>query len=370
MRTTPPLSLALLLLASCSTTTTVTSENGMPVNEVRQGNAVVQEAPKPVDPDEWRAARGSILRTFAFRALDKNLIKEARQYLTEACEMDPGDTASHAALARLYLAEGDAPTALVYAERAALAKPGDPEVSMVYAAALAENNQPEKATATLEAAWTAIEHDPRFARAILTHYAAMGQTDEAKDFVHKLLLEDPTHATSWAISADLMLAEGDLKGATEGYRKALEIDPNTPTPDSVAEALGQNQGGDPMMVAVHAAERRGDYSSAVNLYRYLVEARPVDYELRLGYARSLCEQKRYALADHELDQVPLGARGWRGHLLQAKLDIHAQRWGHARTTLDLALEERPELRSAALLRGYVEQQIAAQKQQGQDTEDA
>jgi Tfp pilus assembly protein PilF len=368
MRIQTPLSLALLIAASCSSAPEQNS--GYPVNEVRQSGSVKQEAPEPVDPEEWRAARGSILRTFAFRALDKNLVKEARQYLTEACEMDVNDTASHAALARLYLAEGDAPTALVYAERAATVKPEDPEISMVYAAALAENNQPEKATATLEATWNAIEHDPRFARAILTHYSALGKTKEAKDFVRQLLLEDPNHASSWATSADLMLAEGDLEGAVEGYKRALEIDPNTPTPESVSHALGQRQGGDAMLVAVQDAERRGDYAAAINLYRYLVDARPLDSELRLGYARSLWEENRYDLANHEMAKVPIGVRGWRGHLLQAKLNIQQEKWGLARTALEMALEERPELRAAALLRSYVDEQIAAAKEQADETEDA
>jgi Tfp pilus assembly protein PilF len=370
VKPTRTLPFALLLAAGCSSAPQEETTRSIPVNEVRQAGQASQQAPEPVDPDEWRAARGSILRTFAFRALDKKLIKEARQYLTEACEMDPGDTASHAALARLYLAEGDSQSALVYAERAATAKPGDPEISMVYAAALAETNQVEKATETLEATWTAIEQDPRFARSILTHYAAMGKTQEARDFVRELLLEDPNHASTWATSADLMLAEGDLEGAVEGYRRALEIDPNTPTPASVAEALGSESGVDPMRASLRAAERREDWDAAANLYRFLVDAHPLDTDLRLGYARSLWELERIELADAQMREVPIGVRGWRGHLLQAKLDIRAERWGSARTALDLAIVERPELRAAALLRGYVEERIAAERSEDAGTEDA
>ena len=103
---------------------------------------------EPIETSDWQEARGSILRTFAFRALEKNLVEEARQYLSEACEINPNDIACHAALARLYLAEGDHQSALVYAERASIVAPDNPEISMVYAAALAENNRLEEATAT------------------------------------------------------------------------------------------------------------------------------------------------------------------------------------------------------------------------------
>ncbi|MHC4380986.1 MAG: tetratricopeptide repeat protein, partial [Planctomycetota bacterium] len=201
------------------------------VNQVRtKVGPVEKQVAEQTDPGEWAKARGSILRTFAFRALEKGLVQQAREYLSEACEIDATDTASHAALARLYLAEGDAESALTYAERAAIVVPEDPEINMVYAAALAENHRLEEATAALEKTWEVVEHNPQFARAILTHYSAMGQTSEAKDFVHRMLTEDPGQAASWSISGDLMLATGDLEGATEAYRKAIEIDPYIPTP--------------------------------------------------------------------------------------------------------------------------------------------
>jgi|FLOH01.1.fsa_nt_gi Tfp pilus assembly protein PilF len=322
---------------------------------------------EPVETSDWQAARGSILRTFAFRALEKNLVEEARSYLTEACEIDPNDIACHAALARLYLADGDQKSALIYAERAARVAPNNPEISMVYAAALAENNRMEEATATLETAWNEVEHNPIFARAILTHYSAMGRTDQAKDFVQKILMEDPSHASSWALAGDLLLSEGDLEAAGESYRKALEIDPNTPTPESVQLILGSTPAGqDPLFSVAQAAEAKGDYKSATNLYRFLVETKPLNMDARMGLSRVLLEQKRFEQADYQLSQVTLGVRGWRGNVLQAKLDIHFERYGQARTALKLALQERPDQRAAELLLAFVEERIQEDLADGQE----
>jgi Tfp pilus assembly protein PilF len=330
-------------------------------------NGSRKQLDKPGETGDWQEARGSILRTFAFRALEKNLVEEAREYLTEACELDPNDVACHAALARLYLAEGDAQSALVYAERAAAAAPDSPEISMVYAAALAENNRMDEATATLETAWEAVENDPIFARAILTHYSALGQTNEAKDFVHKVMMEDPNHATSWALAGDLLLSEGDLEGAGESYRKALEIDPNTPTPSSIEMVIGKNPAGeDPLVSSAQAAEAKGDLESATNLYRFLVDTKPLDMNVRLGLSRVLWAQNRYEQADYQLSKVALGVRGWRGHVLQAKLDIHFERYGKARTALKMALRERPDQRAAELLLAFVEGRIQEDLTDGQE----
>jgi len=334
---------------------------------VTQEGRQTQLSGDPVETSDWQEARGSILRTFAFRALEKNLVEEARQYLSEACEIDPNDVACHAALARLYLADGDHQSALVYAERASLVAPNNPEISMVYAAALAENNRMDEATATLETAWEAVENDPVFARAILTHYSAMGQTDEAKDFVHRVMMEDPTHATSWALAGDLLLSEGDLEAAGESYRKALEIDPNTPTPASIELVIGKTPPGqDPLFSTAQSAEENGDFESAANLYRFLVETKPLDMNVRLGLSRVLWAQKKYEQADHHLAEVAMGVRGWRGHVLQAKIDIHFKRYGQARAALNLALRERPDQRAAELLLAFVEERIQEELTDGQE----
>lgn len=350
------LALSLLVAGSCATTTTQQT-NGESVR-VNGRNTTKQGA--ELDGEKWNEARGSILRTFAFRALEKGLVEEARQYLTEACEADPNDVESHAALARLYLAEGDGRSSLVYAERAATVAPTNPEVSLVYAAALAENKRFDEATQTLETAWAAVERDPAFARAVLTHYAALGEKERAKDFVAKQLKEDPDHASSWALAGDLLIAEGDVAAAAESYRRALELDSRTPTPGSLDHLLKSSDGEeDAALEAALSAEDRGDLASAENVLRFLITSYPQDTESRIAMARVMWKQHRPEEADRHLQHVTYGDRNWRTHLLQAKIDVHFNRYGAAKSALLLAQHERPGLKSVELLLGYVETQLAA-----------
>lgn len=351
------LALSLLVAGSCAT---VQSEDTNDTTSVRLNGRTTPQETKPLDGEKWNEARGSILRTFAFRALEKGLVEEARQYLTEACEADPNDVESHAALARLYLAEGDARASLAYAERAATVAPTSPEVSLVYAAALAENDREEEATATLETAWNAVEHDPAFARAVLTHYAALGERERAADFVARRLKEDPNHASSWALAGDLLLSDGDVEAAAESYQRALDLDPSVPTPSSLSAILKLSDGDENAAYeAALKAEDNGDLDAAENVLRFLVATYPMEAEGRVAMARVLWKKGRPEEAQNHMAEVPFGGRDWRGHLLQAKIDIHFDRYASARTSLELARASRPGEKSVELLYGYVMTQIAS-----------
>lgn len=343
------------LTGACSSTTP--QQEAAAVNEARtisRTNAVTARPASGKESGEWNEARGGLLRTFAFRALDRDLLEEGRQYLAQACEADPNDAVSHAALARLYLAEGDAQAALVYASRASAAAPQNAEVNLVYAAALAETNQSSKATEQLEQSWMAIATDPEFARSILMHYATMGDTERAQDFVTKGLTENPELAGSWAAAGDLMLAQGDMTGAATSYQHALKIDPTVNTPPSMDEYVGRvSRNEDPIMASARAAELSGNWQEAVNLYQFMIGKESVPPEARLGLARCFNELNRPQEAELQLNQVSPGVRGWRGHMLQTRLDIAAERWASARTSCLLALKERPGLRSAELLLQFV-----------------
>ena len=346
---------SLLVVGSCATAPTEDTNN-----QVRVNGATTRTESKPLDGEQWNEARGSILRTFAFRALEKGLVDEARQYLTEACEADPNDVESHAALARLYLAEGDSRSALAYAERAAIVAPTSPEVSLVYAAALAENGRQAEATVTLETAWNAVEHDPAFARAVLTHYASLGENERAHDFVARELKENPERAGSWSLAGDLLLAEGDVEAAAESYRRALELDSDTPMPGSLERMLNKSDGDEnPAFEAALKAEDRGDLESAENVLRFIIKTYPAETEARFAMARVLWHKNRPEEADRHLAYVPFGNRDWRAHLLQAKIDIHFDRYGAARSALLLAEEQRPGLKPVSLLLQYVDTKLAS-----------
>jgi tetratricopeptide (TPR) repeat protein len=348
--------LACALITSCASSTP--ELENIRVNEVRHLTEAEVERMESIDVDEWNAARSNILRTFAFRALESNLIEEAREYLSEACEINAEDTVCHAALARLYLAEGKAGKALAYAERAYLFAPSNPEINMVYAAALAETGDVAKASQTLESTWTAIENDPSFARVILTHYAATGQIEQAQDFVSTMLQNDPQHASSWTTSGDLLLSQGDLTAAAEAYRTAIKIDANVAMPESIRIALNKDiQGIDPMFSAAQRAEETGDIDSALNLLRFLIEREPQNDEFLMAAARVHWANKNTAQSQRYLSEVAVSDRDWRGHVLQAKLDITEQRFTQARTALQMAARNRDGIRSIELLSQYVNSKI-------------
>ena len=81
--------------------------------------------------EEWKQSRSQILRTFAFRALEKNLTEESQSYLQQACDLDPTDVESHATLARLFLTEDDPEASLAYAQQGMESTPGNLDLSLV-----------------------------------------------------------------------------------------------------------------------------------------------------------------------------------------------------------------------------------------------
>ena len=351
MRTPLPLAALALAAASCGSASQVIQE------EVSQAPSRAL-APPTASAKEWNGARAGIVRTFAFRALERNLVEEARGYLREACEMDPGDTASHAALARLFLAEGDARAALPYARQAARTAPENAKANLVLAAALAENQREEEATAHLKKVWLASGPKIEIARALLTHHASLGGAQAARIFVEDLQASQPLAAGTWAISGDLDLAEGEVDAAADNYRRALDIDPSLSVPVSLHSRLDiSTVGKDPIWVSARDSESRGDWKGAGRLFRFLVQTRPDDWRAHSGLARSLWREGRTAEASAILEQVPVAARDWRDHMLSAKIAMHAEAWEGARGNLLVALELRPGLEAAELLLRRVREEI-------------
>jgi len=363
--------LCLLLLVPCSCTSLFGERSDAPRIGAQSRYRESERAPLPegeYDPDSgskspgsisaWRKARGTILRTFAFRALEQGLTEEARNYLSEACDMDPSDTPSHAALARLYLLEGDVTAALAFAQQAVAYNPDDPEINVVYAAALAESDRVPEATRALEKAWSVNPGNPNFARSLLTHYAATGGDELARRFVKKILKEEDGSAPAWAMAGDLALSEGKLDEATEAYRKALAIDPKIPTPDSITDRLGlMDRESDPILASARAAEEKDDLLGAERLYRFLAGSKPDDLKIKAGLARVLYRQGKPEEALDTLAQVPVDVRTWRDHFLQAKLDITMGNWVSARGSLLVCLKLRPGFKAAELLLPFVEKQL-------------
>ena len=345
-----------LLLGACASSPSTES-----VNEYRTENGQETVRAQQATVEDWAEARSDILRTFAFRALEKNLIEEGRNYLQEACDLDPLDTGSHATLARLFLTESDPRSSLAYSERAIELSPGNLDLSLVYAAALAETDQDELATAELEkyTDWATIASTPELARAMLLHYASTGGLENAEEFLRKMTEYMPDSPYTWAMVGDLFLASGDVRNAAESYMQALDRDPTIPTPRVISEELGLEAaiGMDPVLIAARQAEEKEDLSGAERLYRFLMRSKKEDSEVEAGLARVLWRQARYDEAQDLVDDMDETLFTWREHMLVAKIAIGRKDWEAARGALMLAQRERPGLKAAELLLTHVRQEM-------------
>jgi tetratricopeptide (TPR) repeat protein len=347
-----------LFLGACSSHTTQNELENWREESVNGSSISTQQS----SVEDWKEARSQVLRTFAFRALEQNLVEESRNYLQEACDLNQNDVTSHATLARLFLAENDPRASLAYAERGIEATPGNLDLSLVYAAALAETDQLDAATLALErfTDWNTISENPDLARAMLLHYASSGGMEDAQEFVDRMAEILPDNPYTYAMLGDLFLASGDVKNAAEAYVQALERDPSISTPRIVSEELGLNGklGLDPMVAAAQEEERKLDYPGAERLYRFLVKSHPENTDAYIGLARVLWQQNRLDEAQAALSQVDDNLFGWREQMLAAKIAIGQSRWQDAHTALNLARMERPQLKAAGLLLTYVRQQMA------------
>lgn len=356
MNRTSPLPLGLiLLLGACETLESDT----YPGQEPRYRVVETEDHPaEDVDTDEWQQSRANVLRTFALRALDQGLIEEARSYLEEACDTNPGDLAAHVTLCRLLLAEGHHESALAYATQARRYHPENPNVKLVLAAAMAENEQERDATRLLEEAWQDSQHDPELARALLTHYQSLGGEAMAHRFAQDVLDENPDNAQGWALTGDVHLSTGDLDSAADAYQEALDRDPNTPVPYAVSDKLGVERGlNDPVIASAQGAESAGDLEGAERLYRFLAESRPDDREVNAGLARVLFRMERMEEANRALARISEDDRTWREYLLESKIAISTQQWQQARESLLRTRELRPNTRVVKMLLEHVDARI-------------
>lgn len=355
-----PLAALALCLSACSTTPV---GDPQAANEVRTSSngerKTVRSQQQSVD--DWAESRSQILRTFAFRALEKNLVEEGRDYLQEACDLDPSDTSSHATLARLYLTENDPRSSLAYSERAIESSPGNLDLSLVYAAALAEVDEEDLATAELEkyTDWATIAATPELARAMLLHYASTGGLEEAEEFLERMTAHMPDSPYTWAMVGDLFLASGDVRNAAEAYMQALDRDPSIPTPRVVSQALGMDadRTADPVLVAARQSEENDDLAGAERLYRFLLRSPSASDDVRAGLARVLWQQGRNDEAQTLIDEMDSSQFTWLEYMLVAKIAIGQKEWDRARSALLLAQRERPNLKAAELLLAHVSQEM-------------
>ncbi len=138
----------------------------------------------------------------------------------------------------------------------------------------------------------------------------------AEDTLNKLAILAPGSARMQQVIAERLINEGDLKGATEHYRKALEINPRLPGVHyELAEAILESAPSDAEVQAqaeaelqtavkldgdsakteclfARIAERRGDADTAYAHYQRAFALNPGEVQAQMGLGRLLASQEK------------------------------------------------------------------------------
>ncbi len=141
-------------------------------------------------------------------------------------------------------------------------------------------------------------------------------TELADDTLNKLAILAPGSARMQQVIAERLINEGDLKGATEHYRKALEIDPRLPGVHfELAEAILESAPNDAQVQAeaekeleagvsfdgdsakaeclfAGIADRRGEADKAYAHYQRAFALNPGEVEAQMGLGRILASEEK------------------------------------------------------------------------------
>ncbi len=138
----------------------------------------------------------------------------------------------------------------------------------------------------------------------------------ADDTLNKLAILAPGSARMQQVIAERLINEGDLKGATEHFRKALEINPRLPgVRYELAEAILESAPNEPQMQAqaekeletavnsdgdsakteclfARIADRRGEADNAYAHYQRAFALNPGEVEAQMGLGRLLASKEK------------------------------------------------------------------------------
>jgi tetratricopeptide (TPR) repeat protein len=151
--------------------------------------------------------------------------QNASQYLRKALAIDPSLAKTQALLGICQKRLGD-PSARALLEKSFLNlkdKPLEMQVGMELAVLYEQQGEPERAVPVIQKLVRLNPDD------VETLYMAQRLYQElAEDTLNKLVVLAPGSARMQQVIAERLINAGDLKGATEHYRKALQIDPRIP----------------------------------------------------------------------------------------------------------------------------------------------
>jgi len=150
----------------------------------------------------------------------------------------------------------------------------------------------------------------------ILYMAQQVYTELAEDTLNKLAILAPGSARMQQVIAERLINEGDLKGATEHYRKALEIDPRLPGVHyELAEAILESMPNDAQVQAEaekelqtavslegdsakteclfgRIADRRGEADKAYAHYQRAFALNPGEVEAQMGLGRLLVSKEK------------------------------------------------------------------------------
>ena len=271
----------------------------------REANAAIQELKAVLALDPKNSEAYANLGVIAFFSRD---YAQAAQYLHKALEIDPSLTKTEALLGICERRLGH-PSAQPLLEKS-FPKLKDKNLQIQAGLELAnlyyQQGSLDRAAATMHAL---VDIDPDNIE--ILYMAQRAYSDLADDTLNKLVVLAPGSARVQQVIAERLVNVGDIKRATEHFRKALELDPRLPGVHlELAQALLQWQPGDAdtqstaekeleaavktdgdsaaiECVRAQLAIHRSDVEGALTHYRRAFELNQGNSEAQLGLGRTL-----------------------------------------------------------------------------------
>jgi tetratricopeptide (TPR) repeat protein len=246
--------------------------------------------------------------------------RNASQYLRKALAIDPSLTKTQALLGICQKRLGD-PSAAVLLQESFLKlkdKPLRQQVGLELAALYERQGEPDRAVPVMQKLVDLNPDDVEILYRAQRLYQELGE-----ETLNKLAVLAPGSARMQQVIAESLINAGDLNGATEHYRKALQIDPRTPGVHfELAQAIFESAPSDPAVQAEAEKELaaavatdgdsakvqcefgriallKADLDQAHEHYANALRMDPADAEAQLGLGRVLMtmekpkEAKRY-----------------------------------------------------------------------------
>lgn len=220
--------------------------------------------------------------------------ERARQRLEAALAKDKNNVAIMTSLANLAIAQGQAPVARNWLERAAQAQPDALEPSLRLANFYAHGNEVQKALTLAQKLMASNATNPQVVSLVAALQTRSGQADAALDNWTKLaalLPESPDVQLRLAVARS---AVGDAEGTAQALNKAVTL---------YQKAFDQRPAPQTVQALYSALIQAGKTSEARSRMQKWLAEHASDHASRLFYASSLLTLKDYAASIGQFEEV-------------------------------------------------------------------